>query len=89
MAAAVGSLSARVFLERLSFVAWIEQPPGHRSHVIEDLDRTLSSRHVHDPGAQEEPEVAVDFFGGGISDSPVMKSVPAGPAVTFSKVGGY
>ena len=88
MAEAVGSLSAGVFLERSSFVTWIEKTPGHRSHVIEGLDRPFSSRRVHDSGVQEEPEMAVDLFGRGIRDSPVMQPVPAGPAVAFSEVGG-
>jgi len=61
MTAAVCSDSIGTSVGASSCVARIEQSPGHRPNLVESGDSLLDGRSVHDTGAQEKPEVAVDF----------------------------
>ena len=64
----------------------IQEPPGHRADLIEGVHRFTGSVRADRPGVSEELQVAVDLFGRGVRDSPVVQSVSTKTAVAFRKI---
>ena len=58
-----------------SFRGRVEEAPGHGPDMVEEPERGLGLGFVDCARAEEETKVNVDFFGGGVGDSPVVHSV--------------
>ena len=66
----------------------IEQPPRHGADLVEGVDGFSGLDAVDHSGVSEELQVAVNFLGRGVGDSPQVRSVSSRPAVPLGEVCG-
>jgi len=66
----------------------MEQPPGHRANLVEELQGGCCLFAMHGTCDAEKSEVAVDFLCGSICNPPVMGPISSDPPVALGEVRG-
>ena len=65
----------------------VDQPPGHGTDLIEEVEGGVGSDSVDGARLGEEPKVSVNLFRRGVGDSIMVRSISAGPSMAFGEVG--
>ena len=66
----------------------VQQAPDHRADFVEKVEGVRGFGPINRMSVKEEAEVAIDLFGRGVSDPPVVKSISTGTPVPFGEIGG-
>ena len=64
----------------------MEEPPGHGSHLVEEVQRLGCLTGVDASGGTQQAEGGPDFQGRAVPDPPVMMAIPATAAVTLGEI---
>jgi hypothetical protein len=64
----------------------VEEAPGHRADVVEELQGGCCLIAMHGVGKTEETEVRVDLLRGSVGDPPVVGAVSSETSVAFGEI---
>jgi hypothetical protein len=53
----------------------VQQPPGHGTDLIEEVEGDIDSLAVYSTGGDKQSEVGIDLLGRGVSNAPVVEPI--------------